>query len=77
VNAISSGAFILENMTVYEEKNLVICNGNEYIIVYRSLEGGKHLEERYRFRADFSQKESTIVYWFIIRILFVYPVMAK
>lgn len=62
---------------MYEEKNLVVCNANDHVIVYRSLEGGKILEERYRFKADFSQKDATIVCWILIRILYVFRMMER
>ena len=55
----------------------MVCNANDHVIVYRSLEGGKMLEERYRFKADFSQKDATIVSWILSRILFVFRVMEK
>ena len=36
-NSIATGKFIIENLTVYEEKNLVLCNANDHVIVYHSL----------------------------------------
>lgn len=55
----------------------MVCNANDHVIVYRSLEGGKMLEERYRFKADFSQKDATIVCWILIRILYVFRMMER
>jgi hypothetical protein len=55
---------------VLEEKQLVVCNANADVIIYQSLEGGKVLQEKYRFQADFNHKDATIVHQPICRILF-------
>jgi hypothetical protein len=56
-----TGHHIIENLTVFEEKQLLVCSANDQVIVYHAQEGGKTLTEKYRFRADFSLKDPIIV----------------
>jgi hypothetical protein len=51
---------------------LVVGNANANVVVYRSLEAGKKLEEMYRFVADFAGKDATIVLHFSFRIRYVF-----
>ena len=39
----------------------MVCNANAHVVVYQSLESGKVLQEKYRFQADFANKDATIV----------------
>lgn len=48
-NSIPAGNHILENLTVCEHKQLVVGNANAHVVVFRSTEGGKQLQELYRF----------------------------
>lgn len=60
-NSLLTGNHIIENLTVFEEKGLVVCNANAHVVVYQSEEAGKVLREKYRFQADFANKDATIV----------------
>lgn len=71
--SIPAGRHILENLTVCEQKQIVVANANAHVVVFTSVEGGKQLEELYRFEADFAAKDATIVPPPTCRTLFAFP----
>jgi hypothetical protein len=60
-NEIDTGRYIIENLTVHEHRQLLVCNANEFVVVYDVRDAGRDLCERYRFQADLSPRHGNVV----------------
>lgn len=67
VESVPTDRYIIENLTTCEEKGLLVCNANEWIVVYNVTQAGKQLSEAYRFQADFSPKHPNVVINYLYR----------
>ena len=43
MGTVDTGKYIIENMLVDEERKIMVCNANEFVVVYDVLEEGKVL----------------------------------